>query len=614
MSYLRLLRPNGCIVYQCNSAAARQGCRKRFISNQPNYAASTNKGTNSACSSSSAKNTPASASSSPRAVPTASVDYAKQLQSQINSLRASSYNSEQYHDDAVPSIYDVSSEDIKYLGLKNEKHHQILDISATQSHKTRQNFESSHHSQQDQASLSFSVASMRVVNLSILDKLDLTLLQPQNSKNSLNQGNSHSISVRNSPPTNKFNLISPYSSSVQPSIITAATLFDPLQRHNLFDSIHDSEVFLINKQLIPELFNLLNNNGENEPSTAPLINSKPQSLLSLAKLARHQPDATELTVQIKDKSVSPQNNLALITQGLANIPSVNLAELMQQQEAKTMKLRHQSGEIPAKPQIKQLDPSQKRLLMAAHNGENHIILEILEGRYNESNPSFPMSKAPKDAYLSYPITSKLDGKPPTSRDSRRETWDLNEIRDFDRHGGTALHEAALGGHIETLELLISKGAEINSLAFNHSTPLHWAAGAGNYDAVQLLLHLGANPALKSITWGINVWGKGSGQTAAHWAAESGHTNIVQLLHLYAPTASFSLDERQQSPVDLAAKQGKWTAKKWLEEAKQEEYVAVKLTVQFKAQKIVHNNHNKPQKRAKQEEVRLEASEETGYSQ
>jgi ankyrin repeat protein len=51
-----------------------------------------------------------------------------------------------------------------------------------------------------------------------------------------------------------------------------------------------------------------------------------------------------------------------------------------------------------------------------------------------------------------------------------------DVNAKDEKGWTPLHEAALGGHKETVELLIAKGADVNAKNNDGVTPLNWALG------------------------------------------------------------------------------------------------------------------------------------------
>lgn len=57
---------------------------------------------------------------------------------------------------------------------------------------------------------------------------------------------------------------------------------------------------------------------------------------------------------------------------------------------------------------------------------------------------------------------------------------------------TALHNAALVGHVEIIELLLNNGARIDAQDSDGNTPLMWAIRNRKQDAVEYLMNRGAN--------------------------------------------------------------------------------------------------------------------------
>lgn len=71
------------------------------------------------------------------------------------------------------------------------------------------------------------------------------------------------------------------------------------------------------------------------------------------------------------------------------------------------------------------------------------------------------------------------------------------VNDQDNAGNTALHEAALNGHLEIVKLLIRNGADVNMQSFKmfKDTPLIDASANGHLDVVKYLLSHGADPTI-----------------------------------------------------------------------------------------------------------------------
>ena len=63
----------------------------------------------------------------------------------------------------------------------------------------------------------------------------------------------------------------------------------------------------------------------------------------------------------------------------------------------------------------------------------------------------------------------------------------------DTEGLTALHEAAQGGHLQIVRLLVKRGAEVNALTAVGKPPLHLVLIGNHTDVAQFLTASGAAP-------------------------------------------------------------------------------------------------------------------------
>ncbi|KAK5637085.1 hypothetical protein RRF57_012797 [Xylaria bambusicola] len=90
----------------------------------------------------------------------------------------------------------------------------------------------------------------------------------------------------------------------------------------------------------------------------------------------------------------------------------------------------------------------------------------------------------------------------------------------DNEGYSPLSWAAENGHVEVTKLLLDKGADMESVAHNGTTALSLAAAYGNAEVVKLLIERGTN---------LEYMGTASRRTPLSWAAANGDGNIVKML-------------------------------------------------------------------------------------
>jgi ankyrin repeat protein len=103
---------------------------------------------------------------------------------------------------------------------------------------------------------------------------------------------------------------------------------------------------------------------------------------------------------------------------------------------------------------------------------------------------------------------------------------LDAVRWLVEHGATlerpgkawaALHYAAFAGHQAVVDYLIERGANVNALSVNGSTPLMMAAREGKEEIANRLLGAGANDNI------VNEWG----DNARSWALRSNNMRIAE---------------------------------------------------------------------------------------
>jgi len=83
----------------------------------------------------------------------------------------------------------------------------------------------------------------------------------------------------------------------------------------------------------------------------------------------------------------------------------------------------------------------------------------------------------------------------------------------------SLHDAAMAGDVEQVQLLISSGADVNARDMTGYTPLFYAVQSGQKKAAELLIGGGANVNARD----------GNGNTPLHYAAVRGHYDMCEVL-------------------------------------------------------------------------------------
>ena len=113
------------------------------------------------------------------------------------------------------------------------------------------------------------------------------------------------------------------------------------------------------------------------------------------------------------------------------------------------------------------------------------------------------------------VDAAIDGNIEAVKQAIADGADVNA-----KPGGiTPLHWAAWRGRKEIAELLIAKGADLNTKNKDGGTPLHNAAWKGHVEIAKLLIVKNADVNAKDV----------EGQTPLDWAEEEKHKEIADLL-------------------------------------------------------------------------------------
>ncbi|KAL3839710.1 hypothetical protein ACJIZ3_024301 [Penstemon smallii] len=139
-----------------------------------------------------------------------------------------------------------------------------------------------------------------------------------------------------------------------------------------------------------------------------------------------------------------------------------------------------------------------------------------------------------------------------------ESGDLNALRlaldNFDgtidepvEDGDTVLHLACLYGHLDCVQFLLERGANIEAKDEDGGVPLHDACAGGYADIVQLLLDRANGPErVKRMLEAVDM----EGDTPLHHAARGEYVNVVRLLLAHGASPS-TANSYGKTPTELA---------------------------------------------------------------
>lgn len=146
---------------------------------------------------------------------------------------------------------------------------------------------------------------------------------------------------------------------------------------------------------------------------------------------------------------------------------------------------------------------------------NHLLLVVLSLSFSGCGFFAPATYDAKQYNAIH--QAALDGDTVKLRELLHDHPQLVNKADYDKN--TPLHLATLHDRLDSVNFLLSDGANVNAQNAKDMTPLHFAAQQGFADVAKSLLSHNADVNIKD----------SRGWTALVWAEKAHHTNIVDLL-------------------------------------------------------------------------------------
>ena len=146
-----------------------------------------------------------------------------------------------------------------------------------------------------------------------------------------------------------------------------------------------------------------------------------------------------------------------------------------------------------------------------------IVTQVLDELGLQLTDQLTAVPAAADNSLSVAAGAAAKGKAGAVQNFLRRGMKVDTVDSL--HRSTPLHWAAGAGKVNTMEMLIARGATVDARSESDATPLHQAVLRDRPEAVKLLLNNNAN---------VNLKNK-SGYTPLDYATANKRTEITQLL-------------------------------------------------------------------------------------